>query len=241
VKDGPQDHVNEPPSRVTFLRHGESVLNLRREGFCFADEAERNSALADGLSLANQDTPLTPRGVTQSERAGERLYACIGIPSVIYCSPHLRARQTLDAIKSAWPKGTFEPPVIYDTRVRERESAPVSMMTQKEVQDHFPWLQWYHGQVGNFYFRYPMGESLADVVDGRARQFIFGLNRKVVGDNVLVVTHGNFMRCSRFILERWDPEDLRGPGVAAVPNCGILRYELNFAGFARSLQLVAIE
>jgi broad specificity phosphatase PhoE len=224
------------PAFLYLLRHAESVVNELRPGYCFNDEESKDETRRlSGGTLANQDAPITMHGIEQAREAGPRVWSLVGVPDVIFCSPHLRTRQTLDLVLESWPDGIARPPIIHDPRVRERESAPVSNMTLAEVRRHFPWIGDYHDEVGEFYFRYPSGESLVDLVDGRARSFLDDVHRVYGGANVLVVTHGNFIKCARMLLEDWLPDQLRKSGHVNPANCGVVAYrrECDSSGIAR--------
>ena len=56
------------------------------------------------------------------------------------------------------------------------------------------------------YWRPPGGESICDVAENRVRNFLETLHRECSDQTVLAVTHGEFIRATRIVLERIDDE-----------------------------------
>ena len=214
---------DELPTRVTFVRHGESVANQTR-GWCFRDKAEREAYRVACGSLADQDVPLSELGREQAKLVGQAIVA-ERPPTRVYCSPHRRTRETMSLAFPEWPDNR----VIYDLRLRERESYPFNCMTQTEIDYHFPWQQRLFKEVGAFYTRNPGGESLADLADGRIRSFLEDLMWWVrlhpSGDHVVVFTHGNVMKVIWLLHGDHDPEELRDENALRIGNCATMSYD----------------
>ena len=71
------------------------------------------------------------------------------------------------------------------------------------------------------------GEALANGVLTRFRDFLDTLHREANGENVLAVTHGEFMWVVRYVLERMTPEEwqkLDDDKSQRLRNCSVLQY-----------------
>ena len=60
----------------------------------------------DDPQLSDEDRPLSPRGRKAAARMAEYIKGAGIEPSLMLCSSALRARQTVDLLKPAFPKGT---------------------------------------------------------------------------------------------------------------------------------------
>jgi phosphohistidine phosphatase len=58
----------------------------------------------DDPDLPDQERPLAPRGVRASREMGKQLKKAGVAPSLVLCSPAVRARQTLDLLAPALPR-----------------------------------------------------------------------------------------------------------------------------------------
>ncbi|MEW2131636.1 histidine phosphatase family protein [Streptomyces sp. NPDC005435] len=184
------------PRRIILVRHGESTGNVDDSVY----EREPDHALA-----------LTERGRRQAEHTGERLREIVGDERVsVYVSPYRRTHETLDAFG------------LDPVRIRVREEPRL------REQDWGNWQERgdvrlqkaYRDAYGHFFFRFPQGESGADVYD-RVGGFLESLFRSFEEPdhppNVLLVTHGLAMRlfCMRWF--HWtvsEFESLSNPGNA---------------------------
>jgi broad specificity phosphatase PhoE len=73
-------------SRIILLRHGESMGNLSDLAY---------------VTTPDWKIPLTATGVSQAQAAGARIKELIqGQSLYVYVSPYLRARQTLDEVRT---------------------------------------------------------------------------------------------------------------------------------------------
>lgn len=186
------------PSRIILVRHGESLGNVDKRVY---------------ETLADSRLPLTPRGVAQARAAGGRLRALIGGETVFcFVSPYVRAAQTLAEMVDAAGLSPASYRVRYDPRLREQDFGNLQQV------DTMRDLMATRKEVGRFFFRFPNGESGADVYD-RVTSFlssVFRVMDKVRSapphhrryDNILIVSHGLTMRiiCMRFL--HWGVEQL---------------------------------
>ncbi|TGN76798.1 histidine phosphatase family protein [Streptomyces bauhiniae] len=186
------------PRRIVLVRHGESVGNVDDSVY----EREPDHALA-----------LTDRGREQAEETGKHLREIFGDERVsVYVSPYRRTHETLDTFR-------LDPELI---RVREEPRLREQDWGNWQERDDVKLQKAYRDAYGHFFFRFPQGESGADVYD-RVGGFLESLFRSFEEPdhppNVLLVTHGLAMRlfCMRWF--HWtvaEFESLSNPGNAEV-------------------------
>ena len=170
------------PKRIILVRHGQSEGNVNR------------AIYRDKPDYAVQ---LTDIGRKQAHDLGKSLAEKMSGETVkFYVSPFWRTRQTyLEIVK--WFDQSRVQPTYEDPRLREQEwghksGQSFNMDFEKERDDY-----------GHFYWRFPDGESCADVFD-RLSDFMHTLHRDFdksdFPENVIIVTHGMSMR---LFLMRW--------------------------------------
>ncbi|ARP72695.1 histidine phosphatase family protein [Streptomyces pluripotens] len=184
------------PRRIVLVRHGESTGNVDDSVY----EREPDHALA-----------LTERGWRQAEETGGKLRELFDRERVsVYVSPYRRTHETLRAFR-------LDPGLI---RVREEPRLREQDWGNWQDRDDVRLQKTYRDAYGHFFFRFPQGESGADVYD-RVGGFLESLFRSFEAPdhppNVLLVTHGLAMRlfCMRWF--HWtvaDFESLANPGNA---------------------------
>ena len=146
------------PKRIILVRHGESQGNL------------------DGRAYTNTPDykiPLTELGIHQSKLAGEKIRRVISDDDrrfnwkvYFYVSPYERTRATLREIGRSFTKdsviGARE-----EVRVREQDFGNFQeserMKRIKETRERY----------GRFFYRFPEGESAADVFDRVSSKIIY--------------------------------------------------------------------
>ncbi|KEG08610.1 glycerolphosphate mutase [Trypanosoma grayi] len=212
------------PRRVLLVRHGESEANVDRTLYG---------------KIPDWRIPLTERGHAQALDCGRRICNIIKKEKLyIYYSPYLRARQTLEGIRKNIDlfqiKGERE-----DERLREQE------MGNFQPEDMMDAMWNERSDFGRSYYRFPGGESSADVGD-RVSTFFDSLFREWLelssmsarspddgggpltlpdeeDHNVVIVSHGLLIR---LFIGRWFRvpmeifETMRNP-----PNCSIVVLE----------------
>lgn len=183
------------PTRIILARHGESEGNVDSKKYCH---------------IADPKIRLTETGALQAQRCGQKIRTMIEKSHPkgdwlvhFYVSPYTRTLCTLKEIGRAFEKehivGVREEP-----RIREQDFGnfqnKMKMIEVKEIRQRF----------GRFFYRFPEGESAADVFD-RVTSFLESLwrdidmnrlnkhtNQKEV--NLVIVSHGVTMRV---FLMRW--------------------------------------
>ena len=179
------------PRRIILVRHAESEGNVDNAAYTY---------------LPDPQVPLTPRGWRQALQAGERIRAVAetegpGSPVgrlFFYTSPYLRSKQTYEGVAQA-----FSPQEIAgvqeEVQLREQDFGNFQD-TEGKRREKAERLRF-----GRFFYRFPNGESGADVYD-RMTLFEDHLVRDInagrfAGDSSLVLlTHG---LAARIFLMRW--------------------------------------
>lgn len=176
------------PKRIILVRHGESQGNLDMSAYS---------------TTPDYRIPLTPRGVEQARATGRGILDVVSSPPdanwkvYFYVSPYERTRATLRGIGAAFPRhrviGARE-----ECRVREQDfgnfQVEERMRAIKETRERF----------GRFFFRFPEGESAADVFDRVAskplpfrfdRRFSFLRLRSIDEPNRPIAMQVSWSRC----------------------------------------------
>lgn len=167
------------PKHIILVRHGQSAGNVNK--------------------LLYKDTPdytlrLTPTGREQALNVGKELSALLGDTTVqFYVSPFWRTRDTYRLIAKSFPKSGF----YEDPRLREQEWGHYREPERTDA------IETEREQYGHFYYRFPDGESCADVFD-RVSDFFNTLHRDfkkpTFPETAIIVSHGMTIR---LILMRW--------------------------------------
>lgn len=141
---------------IKMVRHGESMANskevLTRE-------------------VGDHKVALSKHGHEQARELGRKLGAEFLASSLIYCSPYLRARQTLEGIVDgsglrSTARGAQS--IFEDPRLREVDTGYASLPEQEEMREKHGW----------FFYRFAGGESPADCYD-RLSNFLSSMIRQV--------------------------------------------------------------
>lgn len=176
------------PRRIILIRHGESEGNA--DHTLYRDKA-------DNL------IELTQKGMSQAEAVGRRLKKLLGDDKCfLVVSPFERTLQTARKLREGIVDNVVHTHI--EPRVREQEFGNL----QGEEFAHFRAEQ---KRVGRFFYRFPTGESGADV-HGRVCSWWEGwvkhLNLRPgcePVDTLIVVTHGLTMRLVLMQLFGWSP------------------------------------
>lgn len=196
---------------IKLVRHGQSRANVRE---------------VEARDVGDHNIELTDHGRQQARTVGATLGADYLKDALIYCSPYVRTRQTLQCIlEGAGLAGSEHVRIYEDPRLREVDPGYSEYEAQHELRRTHGW----------FYYRFKGGESPADCFD-RTSSFLESLMRQIerkAAEHVLIVTHGLTIRCfaMRYLhlsVEQFD--ELANPG-----NCDIVtigdKHELKDAGW----------
>ncbi|MBI2064423.1 MAG: histidine phosphatase family protein [Candidatus Yanofskybacteria bacterium] len=240
------------PNTVSFIRHGESAYNLLRQNKHknplyqeFTERFDKEFAKAEDhswvspelkgmaqelfadlkLDVSDYGTSLTETGREQAEKTGRRLLELIPVvPDVIFVSPYLRTRQTLEGLMRGCP-ALKEVKIVSEERIREQEHGLSTVYNDWRVYLALNPVQGLLFKLeGDYEYRFLNGENKADVRD-RARSFLATLVREYSGKNALIVSHHLTLLAMRSNLERWDREQFIQANEEDRPiNCGVTIY-----------------
>lgn len=190
------------PKQILLLRHGRSLGNEDETLFS---------------RLPDWKIPLSDEGKLQARRAGATIQRIVGdAPIMFYVSPYRRTKQTYDELQHHVTSDvlfTREEPRLREQDFGNFQDTELIQKAKKERVD-----------FGRFFFRFPDGESGADVFDrisaftSTFRQDCESINRPDA--SAVFVTHGI---TARLFVMRWlhwtvdDFESLHNPN-----NCAII-------------------
>lgn len=208
------------PDRLWLVRHGQSAGNVAR------DAAEAASQALIDTKDRDMDVPLSPLGRQQAESLGHWFGAQPSEeqPSVVLCSPYLRAGETARIMLAASGIDADSVILTADERLREKEFGAFDRLTKIGIAQKYPDLHEQRAHVGKFYFRPPGGESWCDVIL-RLRSTLDMITREHRRERVLIVAHQVIVNCYRYLLERLDEQTiLEIDRQADMPNCSVTSY-----------------
>ncbi|OLT55041.1 phosphoglycerate mutase [Corynebacterium sp. CNJ-954] len=205
------------PKNLILVRHGQSEANVIQR----ADKAGDQALFSEETMLvADRSWRLTDAGVSQAHAAGEWITNHVDDLDRCITSPYVRTRETaanLGLVGARWEENRV---------VRERSWGEISPLPRKVFEE-----QYAHNALlrrkDPLYWAPPAGESIANVAENRVRNMLSTLHRESSEQNVLVVTHGDFMWSTRLVLERWSDEEFlrydKDPEMT-IFNCTVLHY-----------------
>lgn len=148
------------PKRIILVRHGESQGNLDTAAY---------------TTTPDHAIQLTPQGITQARLAGAKLRrivsgdgSCPNWQVYFYVSPYDRTRSTLREIGRSFSKKRVIG-VREECRIREQDFGNF------QVKERMNAIKEARLRFGRFYYRFPEGESAADVFDRVSSTFSFPL------------------------------------------------------------------
>jgi broad specificity phosphatase PhoE len=216
------------PETLTLVRHDVSAFNdanRRKEAdpvfqdfkqaFAQDHTSTRTKSLAAyiranyALGYGDHNTPLAaiPEGKTsRSEIMASALKKLMPLPDVVFVSPYLRTKQTLERMKSGWPQ-LQDVTTIEEYRIAEQDHGLAQLYGDWRVFETFnPEQHLLYNLLGEYWYRYPQGESVPDVQE-RLRSWVTTLTREFHGLVVLAVLHHLSILALRANLERWKDKD----------------------------------
>jgi len=172
--------------QLTLIRHGQSTYNLENR---FTGDA---------------DVPLTKLGKEEALQAGKKIkYFHYDIA---YTSMLDRAEETLQIILQEIGQSTI--PVIKNKALNERRYGDLQGLNKAETAIKFGDAQvliWRR----SYNVRPPGGESLEDTFNRTVPYYKSEIEPKLlVGENILVVAHGNSLRALVMYLENISKDDI---------------------------------
>lgn len=205
------------PRNLVLVRHGQSEANVIQK----RDKAGDQRLFTEATMLvADRSWRLTEAGVAQAKTAGQWIRENIDTFDRCITSPFVRTRET--AATLGIPGASWEENRV----VRERswgEISPLPRAVFEEQYSHNALLK----RKDPLYWAPPAGESIAEVAENRVRNLLSTLHRESEHQNVLVVSHGDFMWSTRLVLERWSDEEFlqndKDPTMT-IHNCSVVHY-----------------
>ncbi len=156
--------------KFTLIRHGESLWNGERR------------------IQGNQDPPLSPRGLRQTDRLIARLKAQgPGRAAAIYTSPLRRAAETAERLAAA-----LGLPLVREPDLREMSLGKWEGLTVPEIQAAFPggYEQWLEDPAAS---PAPGGEALPDFAR-RVVRALMRMQETQPETDLILVTHGGVVK-----------------------------------------------
>ncbi|MBT6690919.1 histidine phosphatase family protein [Candidatus Parcubacteria bacterium] len=230
------------PRTLTLIRHDVSQYNLLKETKladplyqrllkAFEEDPSGRQAkqLAEeighrfAVTVSDAHTPLAVEESQQAVATGKALAGRQALPDIIFVSPYLRAKQTLQALCVGWPElATIK--VVEDERIREQEHGLSLLYDRKVFFILFPDQRILHSREGSYYYRFPQGENMPDV-RLRNRSWLGALARDFGAMNVMCVTHHLNILGTRANLERLSAEEFQRLDEDEKPiNLGVTTY-----------------
>jgi broad specificity phosphatase PhoE len=152
------------PKSITVVRHGLSIANKDKNVYIHTPDY--------AVALASE-------GIPDVEMTAKQLAVIFPGKLDVYCSTYFRTKQTLEIIQ----RFKLFANVHFDPRLREQEwGNKLGHGFNYEHEDE-------RKAFGHFYWRYPNGESCADVYN-RVCGFLTDLFINNTADDVLIVGHG---------------------------------------------------
>lgn len=197
------------PNHLFLVRHGESQGNVASNR---AKEGDESLYTDEFVTIPGRRWELTDVGRRQAELVGEwlqgellRLAHAQAGERRHYVSPYVRTRQTagclgleIDGDSAEW---------VLNRSIRERDWGDIETVPRRVFHEDQAYARNAAKKaIDPLYWRPPGGESITDVADNRVRNFLDTLHRECSSGTVIAVTHGEFIRAARLVLERVDDE-----------------------------------
>ncbi|WP_329457706.1 histidine phosphatase family protein [Streptomyces sp. NBC_01497] len=213
-----------PLARLTVVRHGQSTANVL---WARALETGDPELVGEGTDA---QVRLSRIGVEQARALGRWLAGLRGDerPGLVVCSTYARAAETWDVMAdSAREVGcTSLPGAVVDERLRDREMGVLELLPPPAVRTRAPEEAARRARLGEWFYRPPGGESLADVAL-RVRDFLTEVRAAGTAEHVLLVAHDSVVIAARHVLAGiGDPV----PGDVPVPNASVSSWERDPGG-----------
>ncbi|XP_059274739.1 phosphoglycerate mutase-like protein AT74 [Lycium ferocissimum] len=186
------------PKRIILVRHGESEGNVDKNVY---------------TTVPDHKVQLTKKGKEQAKKAGELIRGVVGNNNCklyFYVSPFLRTHETLKEIGGAFSSSEITG-IREECRLREMDYAKFENTEKMEE------FKKERDRYGKFFYRFPHGESAADVYD-RVSGFVESLWRDIDMDkiphsandnlNIVIISHGLTVRVLLMRFFRWTAEQV---------------------------------
>lgn len=189
------------PLNFTLVRHGLSEAN-RIQRFLREQDAEGLLAavnIEEVFSRHDSTARLAVQGVEQAQITGNWLRKNLAPFDHFYVSPHARTQETAGHLRlgGEW---------VIDDRFRERDWGEIANPNE-DLTSPLSEISRKLKEMSAWYWKPQGGESLATGVRSRVELVMASLQRRGGrNNNVIAVTHGEFISVARFVIERMSPD-----------------------------------
>lgn len=204
------------PRNLFLVRHGQSEANVMQKASKAGDQSLYTE---ETMTVPDRSWRLTALGVEQAKAAG----AWIAAQNVDFdraiVSTYTRTRETAANLG-------LDVPWEENRVIRERSWGEIGSMSKQDFRKRYARNAEYRDN-DPLYWAPPAGESIANVAENRVRNILSTLHRENPRENVLMVSHGEFMWATRLVLERWSDEEFMDRDEdksQTMHNCTVLQY-----------------
>ena len=204
------------PRNLFLVRHGQSEANVMQKASKAGDQSLYTE---ETMTVPDRSWRLTELGVQQAKVAGAWIAEQgVGFDRAIV-STYTRTRETAAnlGLDVRWEENRV---------IRERSWGEIGSLPKQEFARQYAQNKAYRDS-DPLYWAPPAGESIANVAENRVRNILSTLHRENARENVLMVTHGEFMWATRLVLERWSDEEFLARDEdksQTIHNCTVLQY-----------------
>jgi broad specificity phosphatase PhoE len=209
------------PNNLVFIRHGQSEANVVHQAWKDGEDSYQSFYLDSEVTVPDRSWRLTELGEQQAKQIGRFVNDLFvdGFNRYIV-SPYTRTRETaalLELNGATWQENRV---------VRERFWGEIDTIPQYVFERDYP-RSANLKRIDPLYWAPPGGESIAEVVDYRIHGLLDMLHRDNRRENVVVVTHSDFMWAAMLSIERWSDEEFvekEGNPDNKIQNCEAIHY-----------------
>lgn len=247
------------PSQLICVRHGQSTLNAL-SGERYRDPyykefrevynkyplsvecKNRATQLFNkyGYKIGDHASPLTQKGQEQARITGRELKGQIEIPEAIFISPYKRCQETFQYMVEGWPELASVPRIFAnDNSLREMEFGEAFIYGNWDI--FFaknPIQKQVYDLAGHFWYRWPGGESVADV-QARLCSWYDRIMTSFAEKRIMVISHFLTILALRANIEDWTADRfIEERNDAEHINCGVTEYKIRASDASNERGLV---
>lgn len=182
------------PKNIILIRHGYSQANE-------IQKQQEKGLLEETVTIPDRQWKLTEKGKLQAQTIGNIFHdGRLSQIDAFYVSPYKRTIETAShlAIKNAhWT-------LLRD--LRERSWGDIDTLPKGVFEGEYP-RNYRNKTQDPLYWMPPSGESIAGVADIRVKNVLRKLDEEHAGENIVMVTHHDFILATRLVLEHMTDEE----------------------------------
>lgn len=194
------------PKNLILIRHGFSQANellkkQEREMYSIAPSLTPKPPIEDDVTVPDHEWRLTQRGIDQAKAIGQIFQSdVLSQIDAYFVSPYRRTIET--AVNLNIKKANWE----LKRSIRERSWGEIDSMRTDIFKQRYA-RNYAIKQADPLYWMPPAGESIAGVADTRVSDTLSMLHREHAGENVVMVTHHDFIQATRLVLEHMTDDE----------------------------------